>query len=286
MQEQEQAGITLVALVITVIILLILAGVAMSLITGQNGLFARANRAGYEYNTAAYVEKGQVEDLQGYLEQYDKSGANQQEKSDLDKLKEYFAKGPGVFYWYDEQTYEGGFNDVEPIMDASTSIHEVGGNDDYLFIEYNENYYKVNGDTMEVLPVTDEEIEEIEERLEEQLLVAISNSYPQCSKDNQELHIFDNNLYLYNRNTDEVQKINNVDLNTFGIYTIEGFGDVLVTPSSLPQYTVHSDYERRTWTHPETGVEYDAYVCETSYNWIDVYDATTGNVIYQRHELV
>ena len=38
-------GITLVALVITIVILLILAGIAISLLTGENGLFARAKQA-------------------------------------------------------------------------------------------------------------------------------------------------------------------------------------------------------------------------------------------------
>ena len=47
---KEQKGITLVALVITVIVLLILAGVAMSLITGEEGLFSRTNHAATVYS--------------------------------------------------------------------------------------------------------------------------------------------------------------------------------------------------------------------------------------------
>lgn len=42
---KEQKGITLVALVITIIILLILAGIAIASLTGDNGLFKRANEA-------------------------------------------------------------------------------------------------------------------------------------------------------------------------------------------------------------------------------------------------
>jgi len=67
---KEQKGITLVALVITVIVLLILAGVAMSLITGEGGLFARANRAGYAYNDAAYTEQGKWNDLYSNTKEY------------------------------------------------------------------------------------------------------------------------------------------------------------------------------------------------------------------------
>lgn len=42
---KEQKGITLVALVITIIILLILAGISIATLTGENGLFKRAKDA-------------------------------------------------------------------------------------------------------------------------------------------------------------------------------------------------------------------------------------------------
>lgn len=42
---KEQTGITLVALVITIIILLILAGISIATLTGENGLFKRAKDA-------------------------------------------------------------------------------------------------------------------------------------------------------------------------------------------------------------------------------------------------
>ena len=47
---KKERGITLVALVVTIIVLLILAGVAISLTIGQNGLFKRAQ------NAAEYLE--------------------------------------------------------------------------------------------------------------------------------------------------------------------------------------------------------------------------------------
>ena len=42
---KEQKGITLVALVITIIILLILAGISIATLSGENGLFTRAKQA-------------------------------------------------------------------------------------------------------------------------------------------------------------------------------------------------------------------------------------------------
>ena len=41
-------GITLIALVVTIIVLLILAGVSIAMLTGQNGILNRASQASYE----------------------------------------------------------------------------------------------------------------------------------------------------------------------------------------------------------------------------------------------
>ena len=49
-------GITLVALVITIIVLLILAGVSISLVVGDNGIMTRAKDAGTKTNEADAVE--------------------------------------------------------------------------------------------------------------------------------------------------------------------------------------------------------------------------------------
>ena len=44
--RKEERGITLIALVVTIIVLLILAGVAITLTVGNNSLFKRAESAG------------------------------------------------------------------------------------------------------------------------------------------------------------------------------------------------------------------------------------------------
>ena len=51
-KEIKAKGITLVSLVITVILLLILAGVAITLAVDSNGLFARAGEAANKWNTS------------------------------------------------------------------------------------------------------------------------------------------------------------------------------------------------------------------------------------------
>ena len=49
-------GITLIALVITIIVLLILAGVSIAMLTGQNGILTQANNAGTQTRDADIKE--------------------------------------------------------------------------------------------------------------------------------------------------------------------------------------------------------------------------------------
>ena len=60
---QENKAITLIALIITIIVLIILAGVAINLSFGQNGLVTRAKTARQEYNTAEAKERLEQEIL-------------------------------------------------------------------------------------------------------------------------------------------------------------------------------------------------------------------------------
>ena len=68
--ERHEKGITLIALVITIIVLLILAGVSIATLTGPNGLLTRANDAKTETEKAGAKEKVQME----VAASYDNSG--------------------------------------------------------------------------------------------------------------------------------------------------------------------------------------------------------------------
>lgn len=58
-----QKGITLVALVITIIVLLILASVTISLTIGERGIFKTAQGAGRNYTNAAKKENADLNKL-------------------------------------------------------------------------------------------------------------------------------------------------------------------------------------------------------------------------------
>ena len=66
---KEELGITLVALVITVIVLLILAGAAINMAINSEGLFGKANEAVEEWNSAVGEEENQINNLIGKLEE-------------------------------------------------------------------------------------------------------------------------------------------------------------------------------------------------------------------------
>ena len=48
MKKTNNSGITLIALVITIIVLIILAGISIAMLTGRNGILNKANQADYE----------------------------------------------------------------------------------------------------------------------------------------------------------------------------------------------------------------------------------------------
>ena len=59
-KTKDKKGITLVALVVTIIILVILAGVSINLVIGNSGIIAKAQIAKKNAENAAWLEKAQM----------------------------------------------------------------------------------------------------------------------------------------------------------------------------------------------------------------------------------
>ncbi len=83
----KEKGITLVALVITIIILLILAGVTLTTALGQNGLFKRAKGASEKYKESEEQEKEAIDDIVKELDDIIPAGAG--EKVSIPKGKDW-----------------------------------------------------------------------------------------------------------------------------------------------------------------------------------------------------
>ena len=67
-KKQMNKGITLIALVITIVVLLILAGVTIATLTGDNGILTRAQEAKEKTEEAAKREEAELADLNSYID--------------------------------------------------------------------------------------------------------------------------------------------------------------------------------------------------------------------------
>ncbi|MCI8361851.1 MAG: hypothetical protein HFJ41_01640 [Clostridia bacterium] len=64
---KQQKGITLIALVITIVVLIILAGVAISLTLSDNGIFNNARKARDMYSNAAGAEGNMINEVDQFM---------------------------------------------------------------------------------------------------------------------------------------------------------------------------------------------------------------------------
>ena len=66
--KNRNSGITLIALVITIIVLLILAGVSIAMLTGDNGLLTQAAKAKEATEKAQAEEQSQLSQINNQLQ--------------------------------------------------------------------------------------------------------------------------------------------------------------------------------------------------------------------------
>ena len=83
--KKSSKGITLIALVITIIVLLILAGVGIATLTGENGILTRAQEAREETEEANAVEQVQLA-VQGSIGT-DRQVSNENLKTNLEQIE-------------------------------------------------------------------------------------------------------------------------------------------------------------------------------------------------------
>ncbi len=71
--KNNQKGITLIALVVTIIVLLILAGVSIAMLTGQNGILDRASEASYQTKLQNVAESMSYNVTEAITDYYNKN---------------------------------------------------------------------------------------------------------------------------------------------------------------------------------------------------------------------
>ena len=67
MKEKNETAITLIALVITIIVLLILAGISIAMLTGENGILTKAQEAKRRTEEAAANEQAELDRIEDYI---------------------------------------------------------------------------------------------------------------------------------------------------------------------------------------------------------------------------
>ena len=158
---RESYGITLIALVITVIVLLILAGVTILAISGENGIIQRAVEAREETEEAKKIEQNTLNSYEDTINEYtgldwDRVLANAEKHPDQ---KTSTAIGVGtdgravnMDLWefeYDEQTSGYALNDGEVLNNT-----EYGGTNETRIRNkgYNGNFSEESGEIIGTVP--------------------------------------------------------------------------------------------------------------------------------------
>ncbi len=101
--KKEQAGITLVALVVTIVVLLILAGVSLNLVLNNSGIIKKSGEARDKYSDASANEQEQMQDALDWIN----SNANGNSSVDWDKVLADATANPDKYKHEDQSSTNG-----------------------------------------------------------------------------------------------------------------------------------------------------------------------------------
>lgn len=193
--RKSESGITLIALVITIIVLLILAGVTIATLTGQNGILTQSQKAKEEWELGKEEETSLLEGYEDIIEETT-SGELWQLKLSTDKLSEnvsinvyskYYLGIPDTLKEYKElyilkmmgmeETYTNleevicekfGVNDIEEVIQIMEKMDgTTWTRDDIVYgIFFNFEKGKNENDVLKVMGFSDENIAQIETEYE------------------------------------------------------------------------------------------------------------------------
>ena len=146
----REQGITLIALVVTIIILLILTGVTLNLALSNNGLFSKAKKATEEYQEESEEEKKELlkfeyelEKSQGKIDETITIGQYSIETQIKEKYGQDIKLGDTVNYDADVESYDGtwkvlGIENGQVLLMSSKPVKEsfeINGKNGYLHME-------------------------------------------------------------------------------------------------------------------------------------------------------
>lgn len=151
---KKENGITLIALVITIIVLLILSGVTITMIVGQNGILSQANTAKEE--TIIATEKEQIEialvTYEMYNREKDKYDLIEEETGQkiLNIEEEYVLKGE-IIEFESGRKYLITENKVEYMRDLENAIIIAGGTSNSSYLQGSTTYLRKDVELIELV---------------------------------------------------------------------------------------------------------------------------------------
>lgn len=92
MKSLKEKGITLIALIVTIVILLILAGISIAMLTGDNGILAQVQMATEENGKATVIEQARLDILTKQTEEKGQEIYKENIRQILEKYFEYVPK--------------------------------------------------------------------------------------------------------------------------------------------------------------------------------------------------
>ena len=158
-QIKNEVAITLVALVVTIIVLILLAGVSISLVIGNNGIMQKAAKGREDYTGATINEQQDLNKIEDYIEdntsnkseveKYRKSGKYFESPTTIKDENENEIKIPQGF----KIAQDSGLNVTEGIVIEDNDIKEGIGNNrgnQYVWVPVGNGIKKSDGTTVNI----------------------------------------------------------------------------------------------------------------------------------------
>ena len=162
LKTKQEKGITLMALIITIVVLLVLATVAINSVL-NDGIISKAQDVANKFNEAQSDEQNMIAEYLNYLNGGNGSnggGTTEEDLAEIDLVERYVlgpektGKSIMEIINIDVDTFEITFlNDESTIADASVTMHFMffPGTSENIYMEYNNKVYKavVNATTFQ-----------------------------------------------------------------------------------------------------------------------------------------
>ena len=160
--KKQVKGITLVALVVTIIVLLILSGVAINLSIGEDRIFRRAQEGAKVYQNARENEKIELDKVSNYIDDYNNGNNKEDEEEKLSEVEEAIKNG--TVYENNTTIYDKYSNPVKVpagfklAEDSGTDVtkgiviedaeagDEISKGNQYIWVPIGDVKYNANGD--------------------------------------------------------------------------------------------------------------------------------------------